>query len=66
MENIIIARLAVSAATYAIDKPYDYLVPESVVDKISPGVRVSVPLEEETADAKALYFQYSAVKSVPY
>ncbi|MBQ4040327.1 MAG: DEAD/DEAH box helicase family protein, partial [Oscillospiraceae bacterium] len=43
MENIIIARLAVSAATYAIDKPYDYLVPESVVDKISPGVRVSVP-----------------------
>ena len=43
MENIIIARLAVSAATYAIDKPYDYIVPESLADKIVPGVRVSIP-----------------------
>ena len=43
MENIIIARLAVSAATYAIDKPYDYIVPESLISKVSPGVRVSIP-----------------------
>ena len=43
MENVIIARLAVSAATYAIDKPYDYIVPESLVSKICPGIRVSVP-----------------------
>lgn len=43
MENIIIARLAVSAATYAIDKPYDYIVPESLADKIVPGIRVSIP-----------------------
>lgn len=43
MENIIVARLAVSAATYAIDKPYDYIVPGSLVSKVSPGVRVSIP-----------------------
>ena len=43
MENIIVARLAVSAATYAIDKPYDYIVPEAFAEKISPGIRVSIP-----------------------
>lgn len=39
----IIAKIAVSAATYWIDKPYDYLVPENLADKVVPGVRVSVP-----------------------
>lgn len=43
MENIIIARLAVSAATFAIDKPYDYIVPESLAHKVTVGVRVSMP-----------------------
>ena len=28
MELASIARVAVSAATYTIDKPYDYLIPE--------------------------------------
>ena len=36
-----IAKIAVSAATYAIDKPYSYWVPESMV--IAPGMRVVVP-----------------------
>lgn len=36
-----IAGIAVSAATYAIDKPYSYLVPDTVT--IQPGVRVIVP-----------------------
>lgn len=43
MNNIIIARLAVSAATYAIDKPYDYIVPRPLAGKICSGVRVVVP-----------------------
>ena len=38
-----VARVAVAAATYSIDKPYDYLVPESLAEKARPGVRVSVP-----------------------
>lgn len=37
------AKIAVSAATYWIDRPYDYLVPEELSDKIVPGVRVYVP-----------------------
>ena len=39
----VIAKIAVSAATYWIDRPYDYFVPEEMVDKIRPGMRVSVP-----------------------
>ena len=43
MEPASIARVAVSAATYAIDKPYDYLIPEKLIPKVRPGVRVTVP-----------------------
>ena len=36
-----IAKIAVAAANFAIDKPYSYFVPESMT--VSPGVRVRVP-----------------------
>ena len=36
-----IAKIAVSAATYAIDKPYSYLVPQGMC--LAPGIRVQVP-----------------------
>ncbi len=36
-----IAKIAVSAATFAIDKPYSYCVPESL--RVCAGVRVIVP-----------------------
>ena len=36
-----IAKIAVSAATYAIDKPYSYVVPENMT--LTPGQRVMVP-----------------------
>ncbi len=39
----LVARVAVAAATYAIDKPYDYLVPPSLAGKAVPGVRVAAP-----------------------
>lgn len=41
--NSIIAKIAVSAATYWIDKPYDYLVPEEMRQQIKVGMRVYVP-----------------------
>ena len=40
---MVVAKLAVSAATYAIDKPYDYLVPEELSKKALPGMRALVP-----------------------
>ena len=38
-----IAKVAVSAATYWIDRPYDYLIPEELQAQTKPGVRVFVP-----------------------
>lgn len=38
-----IAKIAVSAATYWLDKPYDYLIPEQMRAKLLPGMRVIVP-----------------------
>ena len=40
---MMVAKIAVSAATYWIDKPYDYLVPEEMRDRIDLGMRVYVP-----------------------
>ena len=38
-----VAKVAVSKAVYAIDKPYDYIVPEELEKTLVPGVRVLVP-----------------------
>ena len=38
-----IAKIAISKAIYAIDKPYDYFVPGDLADRIRPGMRVLVP-----------------------
>ena len=43
METAEIAKVAVSAAPYSIDKPYDYLVPDTLLDAALPGIRVTVP-----------------------
>ena len=36
-----IGKIAVSAATFAIDKPYSYAIPETM--SLAPGQRVMVP-----------------------
>ena len=38
-----IAKIAVSAATYAIDRPYDYLIPAGLEGALRPGMRVAAP-----------------------
>jgi len=43
METAAIVKVAVSAAPYHIDKPYDYLVPSGLEERAVPGVRVTVP-----------------------
>ncbi len=39
----LIAKVVVAAAIYAIDRPYDYLVPQALEDSLQPGMRVAVP-----------------------
>ena len=53
MEQII-ARVAVAAATYGIDKPYDYIVPMALREKAVPGVRVTVPFGRGNKSSEAL------------
>ena len=43
METAEIVKVAVSAAPYSIDRPYDYLIPPDLTERAVPGVRVTVP-----------------------
>lgn len=43
MERVILAKTALSSATYAIDKPYDYLIPTELAQAVRPGMRILVP-----------------------
>ena len=43
MEQVKLAKVALKAATFAIDKPYDYLVPTDLCDTARPGMRVLLP-----------------------
>ena len=38
-----VAKVALKAATYAIDKPYDYTVPAELLPTLRPGMRVIIP-----------------------
>ena len=43
MPDTIIAKIAVADATFTIDKPYDYIIPEPLTDAAAKGMRVSIP-----------------------
>lgn len=43
MQTDTLCHIAVASATYAIDKPYSYLIPQPFVDRAKPGMRVIVP-----------------------
>ena len=57
--SVTVAKIAVSAATYWIDKPYDYLVPEELVSRAVPGVRVSVPFARGNRRAEGIVLAVS-------
>lgn len=43
MVHTLLAKVALSSATYAIDRPYDYLIPDELTKDLKPGMRVLVP-----------------------
>ncbi|MCI9119785.1 MAG: primosomal protein N', partial [Flavonifractor sp.] len=43
MDTVTVAKVAVKAATYAIDKPYDYDIPQTLLPRVRPGMRVILP-----------------------
>ncbi|MBQ8390206.1 MAG: primosomal protein N', partial [Oscillibacter sp.] len=54
METAVIVKVAVGAAPYSIDKPYDYLVPEGLLETAVPGVRVIVPFGRGNRDSDGI------------
>ena len=54
METAVVVKVAVSAAPYSIDKPYDYLVPEELQETALPGVRVIVPFGRGNRESDAI------------
>ncbi len=66
----LIAKIAVSAATYWIDRPYDYLVPEELEGKARPGARVYVPFARGNRRSEGIILalaensSYESLKSI--
>ena len=58
------ARVAVSAAAYAFDKPYDYLIPDSLTEKVRVGVRAAVPFGRGNKSAEAIVLSVQEVEKV--
>lgn len=67
---VFIAKVAVSAATYWIDRPYDYLIPEELQGKVHPGMRVYVPFSRGNRRVEGIVLavtdgsKYEALKPV--
>ncbi len=49
-----VARIAVSAATYWVDRPFDYLIPPELSEKAAVGARVVVPFGKGNRRAEGI------------
>ena len=64
MEAAVIVKVAVGAAPYSIDKPYDYLVPEELAG-VAPGMRVTVPFGRGNRLSEGLILARQEGKKTP-
>ncbi len=55
----VVAKVAVSAATYWLDKPYDYLIPDELEKIALPGTRVYVPFSRGNRKAEGIILAVS-------
>lgn len=55
------AKVAVSAATYAIDRPYDYTIPDKLRNAVMPGLRVVVPFGRGNRRCEAIVLSVSDI-----
>ena len=65
METAVIVKVAVSAAPYSIDKPYDYLVPAELLEKAVPGVRVTVPFGKGNRESEGIILARETGEKTP-
>ena len=60
-----IAKIAVAAAIYAIDRPYDYLVPPGISATLRPGMRVAVPFGPGNRTSEGIVLSRSECEPPP-
>ena len=65
METAVIVKVAVSAAPYSIDKPYDYLVPREWLDLAIPGARATVPFGRGNRTSEGLILARGEGEKLP-
>ena len=65
METAVIVKVAVSAAPYSIDKPYDYLVPQELLERAVPGVRVTVPFGRGNRESEGIILARGSGEKMP-
>lgn len=65
METAVIVKVAVSAAPYSIDKPYDYLVPEHLLEAAVPGVRATVPFGRGNRESEGIILSRGNGEKMP-
>lgn len=65
-----VAKIAVSAALYYMDRPYDYLVPQELAESAAVGVRVTVPFGRGNRSCEGIILalsedsEYKKLKSI--
>ena len=65
METAVIVKVAVSAAPYSVDKPYDYLVPEELLEAAVPGVRVMIPFGKGNKESEGIILSRGEGEKLP-
>lgn len=65
METAVIVKVAVGAAPYSIDKPYDYLVPEPWLETALPGARATVPFGRGNRTSEGLILARAEGEKLP-
>ena len=60
-----IAKLALASVPYAIDKPYDYLVPEEMQGRICIGMRVFAPFSKGNRPVEGIVLSLSEESDYP-
>ncbi len=60
-----VARIALAAATFAIDRPYSYLVPDRLAETLAPGMRVLVPFGRGNRTSEGLILSLEEQNTPP-
>lgn len=57
-----VCRVAISGATYAFDKLYDYDIPPELTGAVVPGVRVLIPFGRGDRTREAIVVRMAATR----